>query len=136
MSKVIALAAVVIGGLAVPSQALAYNCTIPALVDPVKKAVCAQPLLAGMDREEVARRTALAAKLTSDAGTLITRDRRAFVTTRETCASDQRCLEATYRAQLRLYSRLDACARRQAAQQTFCVSRTTLQHREELHKSL
>jgi uncharacterized protein len=133
MLKCFATAAL-LGALALPGTAAAYNCRIPALLDATKKAVCGQVLLAGMDREETTRRAALAAKLAIDARTIVTRDRRAFIDTRNACGSDTRCLEATYRAQLRLYRQLESCAGRQG--QTFCVERTTQKHRQDLHKSL
>jgi uncharacterized protein len=123
-----------LGALALPGTAAAYNCKIPALFDTTKKAVCGQALLAGMDREETTRRAALAAKLVTDARTIVTRDRRAFIETRNRCGADTRCLEATYRAQLRLYGQLESCASRQG--QTFCASRTTQKHRRELHNAL
>lgn len=136
MIKSVVIACAGLCAAAASTPADAYNCRIPALIDPVKKAVCAQPLLAGMDRDESSRRAALLANLRSDARTLVTRDRRAFITTREKCASDTRCLEATYRAQLRLYKQLDGCVPRAGAQQTFCVSRVTQKHREGLHSSM
>lgn len=122
--------------LALPAgEAAAFNCSIPALVNPAKKTVCANPLLRTVDAKEESEFRALSAGLSLEARRALQRDRRQFVSTRDGCEADQRCLEATYRAQLRLYTRLARC-KVTRANQTFCVTTTAEKHRQELHKSL
>lgn len=129
---VIALAAILAlsGG-----EASAFNCAVPALINPAKKTVCAQPLLRAADGKEEAEFKALNAGLALEARRVMQRDRRIFIATRDGCEIDQRCLEATYRAQLRLYTRLTRCQATRA-NQAFCVTTTAEKHRQELHNSL
>lgn len=117
------------------TEAAAFNCAVPALVNPAKKTVCANPLLRAIDDKEESAFKALGAGLSLDARRALQRDRRIFVSTRDGCEADQRCLEATYRAQLRLYTKLGRC-KVTRANQTFCVTTTADKHRQELHKSL
>lgn len=116
-------------------EAAAFNCSVPALINAAKKTVCAQPLLRAADAKEEGDFKALGAGLSLDARRVLQRDRRTFVATRDGCEADQRCLEATYRAQLRLYTKLARC-KVTRANQTFCVTTTTEKHRQELHNSL
>lgn len=113
----------------------AFNCAVPALANVAKKTVCANPLLRTVDAKEESEFKALGAGLSLEARRVSQRDRRLFIATRDGCEADQRCLEASYRAQLRLYSRLARC-KVTRANQTFCVTTTTDKHRQELHKSL
>ncbi len=118
-----------------PRQAEAFNCQIPALVNPAKKTVCATPLLRAIDDKEESEFKSVQAGMALDARRTIQRDRRTFIATRDGCETDQRCLEATYRAQTRLYTRLARC-KISRANQTFCVTTTITKHRQELHNSL
>lgn len=112
----------------------AYKCQVPALVDPVKKAVCASALLTSMDRRESANRRSVGASLPYAARGQLEADRTVFVRTLQACASETRCLEATYTSQFRLYDRLRRCAPEHDP--TACTRRTIEQHRQTLHRSL
>lgn len=118
-----------------PRPAEAFNCQIPALVNPAKKTVCSTPFLRAVDDKEEAEFKAVQSGMALDARRAIQRDRRTFVSTRDGCETDQRCLEATYRAQARLYGRLARC-KVSRANQTFCTTTTITKHRQELHNSL
>lgn len=117
------------------NNAAAFNCSIPALANVAKKTVCGNPLLRTVDGKEETEFKALGAGLSLEARRALQRDRRLFISTRDGCDADQRCLEATYRAQIRLYTKLARC-KVTRANQTFCVTTTTDKHRQELHKSL
>jgi hypothetical protein len=112
----------------------AFNCAVPGIFSVTKKTVCANPTLTALDRTEGARFATLRAKLGAEAMVAVGRDRRTFLSQRDTCGREVRCYEATYTAQTRLYSRLDACTEK-GARKMFCVSRTILRHREDLHRS-
>lgn len=131
----VTILAIGIGSSFAPPSAEAFNCQIPALVNPAKKTVCAAPLLRAIDDKEEAEFKAVKIGMALDARRTIQRDRRTFVATRDGCESDQRCLEAAYRAQIRLYSRLARC-KITRANQTFCTTTTITRHRQELHNSL
>lgn len=118
-----------------PAAAQAFNCQIPALVNPAKKTVCANPLLRAIDDKEEGEFKSVQSGMALDARRTIQRDRRAFIATRDGCETDQRCLEAAYRAQIRLYSRLGRC-KISRANQTFCVTAAITKHRQELHNSM
>jgi uncharacterized protein len=117
-----------------PEAANAYQCGVPAVFDANKKTVCASPVLANLDQAEVDARRSLG--LSREATSIVSRDRQSFTKTRGQCGGAARCLEATYRAQIRLYTKLKSCASRQGPQQTFCVSKATQQHRQDLHRSM
>jgi uncharacterized protein len=137
MSNRIALAAIALAGstlIAAPG-AQAFTCAVPGIFSAAKKTVCANATLAALDQTEAVGFAALRPKLGADAMAAIGRDRRAFLSQRDRCTRDLRCHEATYTAQIRLYGRLDACTDR-GTRKMFCVSRTLLKHRENLHNSL
>lgn len=116
------------------APARAYQCNVPAIVDPVKKTVCATPQLVSLDKREVSSRRSVNAVLPVSARTRLEANRTSFVRTRQTCGADPLCLEATYKAQIRLYDRLRACA--PAKSPATCAGRVIEQHRQELHQSL
>jgi uncharacterized protein len=130
-SAAVLMAAAVLS--APPAQA--FNCAVPGLFSAAKKTVCANPTLAVLDQTEGNAFAALRGKLGAEAMVAVGRDRRAFLSQRDRCGREVRCHEATYIAQTRLYRRLEACADRDA-RKMFCVSRTVLKHREDLHRSL
>lgn len=115
--------------------AAAHNCTIPGIVNPAKKAVCANPLLAAANATELSLLEGLRTNLPADARRALVRDRRSYLTTRDRCGSDERCLEATMRAQVRLYRRVEPCAQA-GARALFCTTRAIERHRYELHRSM
>jgi uncharacterized protein len=117
------------------TPATAFNCRIPALANASKKTVCASSLLRAADAKEEAGYASLRAALNPDARRALDADRRQFVATRDGCIGEDLCLEASYRAQLRLYTRLARC-KAPGAKQTLCITNTTSAHREELHRSL
>ena len=119
---------------AAPS-AHAFICAVPGVFSVAKKTVCANPTLAALDQAESDAFAALRPKLGAEAMVAIGRDRRTFSSQRDRCAADVRCHEATYTAQTRLYSQLNACADR-GTRKMFCVNRTILKHRESLHRSM
>jgi uncharacterized protein len=120
--------------LAAPS-ALAFTCAVPGLFSAAKKTVCGNPTLAALDQAEDDGFKGLRDKLGAEAMAAIGRDRRTFLKQRNACAREVRCHEATYTAQTRLYARLGACSDR-GNRKMFCVTRTILKHREELHRSM
>ena len=115
-------AALALALLAPATDAQAFNCAIPGLFSAAKKTVCASPTLAALNRTETDRLAGLRARLGAEAMVAVNRDRRTFTATRDQCARDVRCHEATYTAQVRLYRRLDTCADR-GKQVVFCVNR-------------
>ncbi len=119
----------------VPTSANAFNCSVPAIFSAAKKAVCASALLSAKDRAEQGQQAVLRSKFGADVMPMIATDRKAFISTRDICGSDRRCLEATYNAQLRLYRKLDGC-RLRGDKKLECVSDVIRQHRQELHKSM
>jgi uncharacterized protein len=128
-------AAVLILGMLLPSGAEAFNCSIPAVFSATKKAVCSTPALAIKDKAEQAKLVTLRSKLGADVMPSVTADRRTFLSTRDGCGSDKRCLDATYSAQLRLYRKLEGCSAR-GAKKSACVRDLIDQHRQDLSKSL
>lgn len=118
-----------------PGEAAAFNCAIPALANVAKKTVCATPILRAIDTKEETEFKNVTTGMSLDARRAAQRDRRNFIATRDGCEADNRCLEATYRAQLRLYTKFARC-KITRANQTFCVTTTADKHRQELHKSL
>jgi uncharacterized protein len=115
--------------------AAAFSCAVPAIASAVKRTVCAEPLLMAIDRTEAETVAGLGGRLSGDARRAVLRDRRAFHAVRDNCGADVRCLEASYRAQVRLYRKLESCLRPDA-RELFCVTRTIEQHRQELHRSM
>ncbi len=113
----------------------AYDCRVPALINDTKKSVCAVPVLRRLDQEEGAGYGRLRATLGAPSRTALLSDRVNFLDTRRTCAADIRCLEATYRAQIRLYDALRFCVLGRGDQRA-CVVAAIAKHREELHRSL
>ncbi len=117
------------------SSAQAFNCAIPGIFSVAKKTVCSDPILAALDNDEASRFAGLRARLGAEAMVSVGRDRRVFVAILNRCGRETRCHEASYTSQTRLYRSLLACADR-GGQKIFCVNRTILKHREELHRSL
>lgn len=118
-----------------PAPVLAFNCAVPGVVNPAKKAVCASQLLAAINDTERSADGALRAKLPFDARRELSRDRRIYLAGRDKCRADERCLEATMRAQMRLLRKLEACTA-DTARALVCTSRTIQSHRMELHRSM
>ncbi len=129
-----AMAMVALGAAMIATPAGAYTCGIPAIADVVKRTVCGAPVLRTLDRTEDDRLFAIRSVLAIENRALVTRDRRTFLNTRNACRTDARCLEATYRAQIRLYGKVEACGIT-VKNQAFCVTRAIQRHREELHRS-
>jgi uncharacterized protein len=115
--------------------AAAFNCKFPGLVDATKRAVCANPELARLDATEAAELHHVSGKLWISSIGALRADRDAFVNARRRCGAALRCLEAVYRAQLRLYAAAGLCAER-GPQQLDCLNQTFARHREDLHRSL
>lgn len=127
----------VAAGLAMfaPGSALAFNCAVPGLINPAKKAVCSNQLLSAINDTERSAESALRAKLPFEARRELSRDRRVYVAARDQCRADERCLEATMRAQIRLHRKLEACTANEA-RALVCTSRTIQSHRMDLHRSM
>jgi uncharacterized protein len=124
------------GGLLLAATATsseAYNCRVPAVRDVVKRTVCGAPELRTKDTAEQAELTKLRSWLNRNAYNITEDDRKQFTATRKKCQKDVRCLDATYDAQLRLYTTLLAC--KAGPRQTACVKNAIQKHRQELHKS-
>jgi uncharacterized protein len=134
MPKHFVLGAAAIALLAAATPAAAFNCAVPALFSPSKKAVCASPALSSLDGREIVTRQQVLAKLGFPARPAVMASYNAFKATRDGCGSDARCLDATYRAQLRLYARLGHCATK--SDRATCAIHTVDRHRQELHRSL
>lgn len=118
-----------------PATALAFNCAVPGLINPAKKAVCANQLLSAINDTERSADSALRTKLPFEARREFSRDRRIYLAGRDKCRADERCLEATMRAQIRLHRKLEACTAN-AARALVCTSRTIQSHRMDLHRSM
>jgi uncharacterized protein len=120
---------------ALGSPALAFNCSVPALFNTAKKTVCDTALLRAADSSEQAELSKVRGGFAIDSRRAINNDRRVFTNVVDSCKTDQLCLSATYRAQLRLYSKLAKC-KVPANRQMFCVTSTIEKHRQELHNSM
>jgi uncharacterized protein len=125
------LAAVLATPLLIATPADAFNCRIPAFISQSKSTVCKSPALRRLDAQEEAGFAALRSRLSGAGASAVRTDRSSFIATRNGCAADTRCLQATYRAQLRLYRQLARCKPADGA----CVSRTVQAHRLALHRS-
>lgn len=128
--------ATLVASIAAPMDAAAFNCTIPGIFSAAKKTVCANPLLAELARSELASLDAVSGNLQRDARGYVARDRRTFLAQRDRCGRDERCHEATYGAQSRLYGRIDEACTLPTSRQLVCVTRIILKHRQELHRSM
>ena len=131
ISGALAVAAILL--TSVPS-ASAFDCRVPAVISTTKRTVCASATLTRLDQREGTIRRSVSATLPVAARGRLAADRVAFVQTRQTCGADPRCLDATYTAQLRLYSRLRQCA--VEPNPAACTSRVIDAHRQELHRSM
>jgi uncharacterized protein len=129
------IAAALAASAAAGDEANAFNCAVPAFVSVTKQSVCAAPVVRRLDQEEDRGYTALRRSFAPPARTALMSDHQSFVDQRAKCAADIRCLEATYRAQVRLYEKLKPCTATPGDQRV-CVTRTISAHREELHRSL
>ncbi|MFM2422698.1 MAG: hypothetical protein RL291_1228 [Pseudomonadota bacterium] len=132
----------IVGGLSVAAvlaadlrPAEAYRCSIPAVRDSIKRAVCGTPALRALDTQETAKLSELRSWLNRNAYNYTEDDRKQFTAQRAKCgAKDIRCLEATYQAQVRLYSVLLGC--KAGTRQTACVKNAVQKHRQALHSSM
>jgi uncharacterized protein len=129
------VAAVLFASTVAVDDANAFNCAVPAVVSVTKQSVCASPVLRRLDQEEGSTYTTLRRSFAPPARTALMSDYQTFIDQRAKCAADIRCLEATYRAQVRLYEKLKPCTTAPGDQRV-CVTRTISAHREELHRSL
>jgi uncharacterized protein len=133
--RLLAAAALAVALFAIVPPAVAFNCAVPALVNVAKRTVCKDPILAALNLHEQERLAVVRSVIAVQNRGQVINDRRIFLRTRDNCRSDVRCLDATYRAQVRLYSRLEACGAT-IQNQAFCLTRAIQRHRQELHRSL
>ena len=132
----LAVAAVVLTAAAsAPDAHAGFNCAVPSVVSEAKRTVCNDRHLSSLNHHEDTDFITLRTRLIPAARLIMVRDHTNFVRTRAACGSDKRCLEATYNAQLRLYTRMKTCFVKRM-EQSACVATTVDKHRQDLHKSM
>jgi uncharacterized protein len=84
--------------LAHPAAAASFNCKLAKL--PAEIAICSDPTLSSEDEELAHEYTPLLQSAPGDAAKTIKKEQKAWLATRNACASDMQCIMGSYRERL------------------------------------